>query len=320
MARSTKVFVAACIAVTISVFGNGCAAPADDADKFREGLPLQEEVALRVPSGRSGMTKSQGLRIATEGSAGEKARYYQMTRDLSDAVDFGTAVIIGGLWTLAHTAPTTIEPKKAVWGPAAANALEPAIWRFTVMEIGDAEYDYVLEGQSRTGGEWLTVLRGHGYGRSRSEHKTGWFEADNDAYRKLDPTRGRDEGSTKVTFDLTRPPATIAVELRPTREKGWVDLKVTHDDGGAGSVEITGLADVDPSKTTKLEDVHLVSRWTSNGSGRADVILENGDLPRVVEASECWSTSFARVYYEDTVDFEPASGDEKSCALAQAQL
>lgn len=328
MSSSSLALVAAAITLsTVTAFGSGCAAPVDNAEKFREPLPNQEEVALRVPSNGAGATTtkstSAGLHITTEPGIGDgvsKARYYQMTRDLTAAVDFGTAIILGSIWAIVHTPPTTIESKKAVWGPGSGNALEPAIWRFSVTEVGDAEYDYVLEGQPKEGGEWLPVLTGHGFGKSRPEHKQGWFKADNDNYKKLEPTRGHDEGTTKVTFDLKQLPASINVELRPNAAKGWADVNVIHQTGGAGSVEITGLADIDDSKATKLEDVHLISQWATNGSGRADVVMKNGDLPFTVDATECWSTSFARVYYQDTVNFEPKSGDPNVCAFTQPKL
>ena len=132
---------------------------------------------------------------------------------------------------------------------------------------------------------------------------------------------GRGQVSTRsmsLSFSLSKLPATIAVELRPGDGKGWADVKVTHADAGAGTVEISGIGDIDDSKTTQLENIHLLSRWTSAGSGRADIELKNGDLPFTVTARECWSTSFERVYYQDTVNFEPATGQESSCALPAA--
>jgi hypothetical protein len=302
------------LSFVLAAFANGCTAASDDADRFREPIPVKEEVALAVPNGTA--TTRQGLRIATVPTLGEVARYYRLTRDLTSGVDGVTALILGGVWAIVNTTPTSIEPKKAVWGPGSGNALEPAVWRFTVREVGDAEYDYVLEGQSKTGGPWLSVLSGHGYGKSRPEHKQGLFNIDNDAYRTLEPTRGKDEGNAKVTYDLRQLPATIDVELRPDPAKGWIDLHVTHDPQGAGSIRVSGLGDLDDSKLTRLENVELVSRWTSNGSGRADVALANGDLPFAVEATECWSPTFTRVYYKDSVNFEPPIGEASSCSLA----
>jgi hypothetical protein len=313
MKRSAWVWVAA---VTAGVFGTGCAVEAKEADRFREAIPEAEAVSLAVPGPKGGATgtTTQGLHFSNLGGDGT-ARYYRFTRDLTRSVDVGTAFILGAVWAIVHTDPTTIEPKRAVWGPGQANALEPAVWRFTVTEVGDATYDYVLEGQPKAGGAWSTVLRGHGFGKSKPEHKSGWFEIDNEAMRTLDPAEGKDRGTAKVTFDLTKLPATIAVELRPIDGAGFTDVTVTHAEGGAGAVDITALADIDDSKATKLEDVRVESRWTPAGSGRADIELSKGDLPFVVTATECWSETFARVYYEDTVDFEPSSGDASACAL-----
>jgi len=308
MKASSKIVVLALIS---AAFGGGCTETSDDADRFREPIPVKEEVALAVPNATS--TTTQGLRIATNGTSGEVARWYKLTREFTGGVDGATALILGGVWAIVNTPPTSIENKKAVWGPGSGNALEPAVWRFTVTEVGNAEYDYVLEGQPKSGGDWRTVLRGKGYGKSRPEHRQGTFTIDNDAYRTLEPTYGKDEGTAKFVYDLRGTPSSIDVELRPPAAKGWIDLRVKHEAKGAGSIVVEGLGDLDESKATKLEDVKVTSRWTLNGSGRADVSIKNGDLPFPVDATECWSPSFARVYYKDTADFEPPVGTESSC-------
>lgn len=310
-----------CVMAAAMATAAGCAVQPDEADRFREAVPQQDEVALRVPGGEaSSGARPQGLRVLTNGGAAETARYYRFTREITGAVDFGTAAILGAVWAIVHSPPTTIEAKRAVWGPGQANALEPAVWRFTVEEKAEGEYDYVLEGRPKAGGEFLTALRGHGYGKAHPLHRQGWFEADNDVFRTLDPANARDHGTTKVTYDLKSLPATIAVALRPGADRGSADVVVTHEAAGAGSVDITALGDIDDSKATKLEDVRLLSRWSSAGAGRADVLMKGGDLPTTVKATECWSESFSRVFYEDTVSFEPKSGDAAACAFPASSL
>ena len=303
-----KLLVVGYVGVTI---GAGCVANGDDAEAFREGVPQADDVALRVPGGSSTATARQGLEIAANAIGPGTARYYRFSRDITSGVDGATASILGGIWFIVHLPPTTVDAKTAVWGPWQGNALDPAIYKFTATEVGDAEYDYSLEGRPKAGGDFVVVLRGHGYGKSRPEHRSGWFQWDNDARRTLDPDRAKDTGTAKVTYDLRQAPAAIRVELRPAA--GSADIAVTHDVGGAGALEITALADIDDSKTTKLENVHLSSRWDTSGAGRADIALANGDLPLAVSATECWSISFARLYYKDTVDFEPAFGDASAC-------
>ncbi len=308
MRRSVNVLVCAFVMA-------GCVAKEDDAERFRQAVPLAEDVALRVPSGsNAGGTTTKGLRLSGgPTTTTSSAEYYRFTRDLTGAIDFGTGVILGSIWIVVHTQPTAIDAKHAVWGPGNGSALDPVVWRFTVTEVGDQEYDYVLEGQRKGTTDWIPALTGHG------DNKTGWFAADNDAWHQLDPEHDHDTGSTKVTFDLRKLPATIAVERKDV-DAQWVNIDVTHEAGGAGSVEITGHADFDAAKGTKPEDIRLVSRWLTNGSGRADAQLENGDMPLKVNASECWSDSLARVYYKDTVDYEPPSGDATKCSLDAAKL
>lgn len=319
MAKAVRVLTCAFVMAAI---GQGCVVKQDDADRFRQAVPQADEVALKVPGGsNAGGTTTKDLRLSGGPvTTSSSAEYYRFTRDLTGAVDFGTAVILGAIWAVVHTQPTSIDGKHAVWGPGNGSALDPVVWRFTVTEVGDKEYDYVLEGQRKGTSDFVPLLTGHGYGEERAEHRSGWFQADNDAFAKLDPDRNHDSGMLKVTYDLRQIPATIGVELKKSPDQGWANVLVTHDAGGAGSVEITGHADFDASKGTKLEDIHIVSRWLTSGAGRADAEIQNGDMPFRVDASECWSDSFARVYYKDTVDYEPASGDAKACSLDAAKL
>lgn len=303
-----------------------------EADAFREALPLQSDVALGVPGSQATNVGTKNIHLATtpvggsattddSGSLSDStAQYYTFTRDITGAVDFTTAVILGGIWAIVHSDPTSIETDKAVWGPGSSNALEPTIWRFTVTKVGDAEYDYILEGQPKSGGAWLPVLNGHGYGASRPEHKMGWFQANNDNYKTLEPSEGHDEGTTKITWDLRQSPATIDVELRPEADHGSLDVNVTHLADGGGSVDIAGTTDIDAATSTQLETVHLLSQWNNTGAGRADVQLSGGELPVTVDASECWSSAFTRSFYKDNVNFEQASGDDSVCAFSAAKL
>lgn len=305
------------VAVAGGVLLSGCTIAPDDAGRFREAVPTGESVALRVPGASGAASTSQGLRIQspTKASATSDARFYTFTRDLTRAVDRTTGEILGMVWTLANLTPTTVEAKKATWGPASSTGLEPNEWRFVVTEVATGEYDYTLEGRAKAGGQFRAILTGKGYGKAHASHETGWFQVDADAYRALEPGETDDEGTTKITYDLAHAPSTIAVELRPPTEKGFIDVKVTHASAGAGQVDIRALTDVEGSQSSQLEDVTVASRWDGSGAGRADVVMEKGDLPMRVTATECWSASFSQVFYEDTVSSQPKVGDVSSCAF-----
>jgi hypothetical protein len=312
----TKVLACAFVLASVAM---GCQ-PKDDADRFRSAVPAKEDVALKIPgSSDSGGTTTQSLHpLGNPPSVSSSAEYYRFTRDITDVVDFGTAVILGAIEIIVHSPPTTIDSTHAVWGPGSGDALDPVVWRFTVTEVAPDEYDYVLEGQRKGTSDFVAALSGHGFGDASPSHKQGWFQADNDALASLDPDRNHDTGSTKVTFDLRQIPASIAVDI-DKKTDGSAHVVVTHEAGGAGEVDITAHTDIDPSKGSGLEDVTLHSKWLTDGSGRADAQLAGGDLPTTVDATECWSTTFSRVYYQDTVSYEPTSGDASKCSLASTK-
>jgi hypothetical protein len=322
MALRATTKVLACAFVTTAAAAIGCQPKQDDADRFRQAVPQADEVALKVPgAGSTSSTTTKDVRLSggPTPTTTSDAEYYRFTRDLTNGVDWGTGIILGAVWLVVNTPPTTIDTNHAVWGPGNGNALDPVTWRFSVTEVGDHEYDYVLEGQRKGSSDFVTVLNGHGYGEERPEHKTGWFLANNDAFHTLDPDNAHDTGTTKVTFDLRALPATIDVELKHPADGSFANVDVTHEAGGAGAVVVSAHADIDPTKGSKLEDIALTSRWLTDGSGRADVEIKGGDMPLTVDASECWSPTFARVYYKDTVNYEAATGSESACSLTAAK-
>src|SRR6266542_2143585 len=107
----------------------GCAAKTDEGDKFREALPATSDVNLSVP--RSGdATSAQTLAIGSSDGTSGYAKFYTFTRIV-------TGAILGTLWLVVHTHPTTIDEHQATWGPGSGDALSPVVWRLTVKEVGN---------------------------------------------------------------------------------------------------------------------------------------------------------------------------------------
>ncbi|GAC1377149.1 MAG: hypothetical protein NVSMB47_22230 [Polyangiales bacterium] len=300
----------------------GCALKTDDAAKFREGIPQSSEVALAVPrSGGSGSTVgAKGLSAKGAPAPATDARYYRFTRDIADGVDWGTTEILGLVWLIVHQPPTTVDAHRAVWGPGNGDALDPVQYRFVATEVGTDEYDYVLSGRpkgSTSEGDFKALLTGHGFGEKSPSHRLGWFLLDNDAHNALDPARAKDDGTVRVDYDGRSFPVKIAVDAHSTADaKGWFKVALTHDKDGGGQVGIDALGDIEEVKGDgKLETVTLDSRWNATGAGRADAQMSGGDLSTTVTATECWSTSFSRVFYTDNVSHEPTVGVASACAF-----
>ena len=303
----------------------------EDADEFRDAIPRAEAVRLAEPEASAGGTASSATRTAGEDApwaGGPWSEYYGFTRIVRDGVNGVTGVILGGLWLIVHTRPSTLSEDEAVWGPH-SDALEPAEWQLRVTEVRQHEYDYVLEGRPKgTAEPFRAVLTGKGWGRKHDRHGDGHFEIDLDTARELDPLKHQDDsGTVRITHDL--PPTItqdlwlgdrfISAEVRPTDESVWWTVDSSQYEDGSGTLVVNAEDDIDETRTTAAEAVQISSQWRPDGAGRADITISGGDLPTEVlsvSAVECWGSDFYRSYYTDSIDHQPTEGEASACAFA----
>ena len=320
-------------AALATVVGPGCAlGSGDDADRFREAIPQADAVTVPGPEQRAaGNQASQSLTASDEPWAnGPWAHYYGFTREVRDGVNHVTGAILGSVWLVVHTNPSTVSEKEAIWGPY-TDALEPATWRLRVTEVAHDKYDYFLEGRPKTSdsdSDWVAVLEGTGFGKNHPKHGDGQFTLDLDAARALDPFTSEDTGKIVVEHDLPSDitsniaalPRVIRADVQPSEGAEWFTVTSTANEDGTGDLLVNAFADADDSQATQPEDIQIQSRWQNDGSGRADITLSGGDIPQsfgVVTAVECWGNDFMRVYYSDSVSYAPTEGDPTACPYAE---
>jgi hypothetical protein len=312
----------------------------DDGAEFREAVPHQEAVVVAGPeSAAEGESRSASITDTRRAQAsepwarGEYAFWYGFTRHVRGGVNLVTAAVLGNVWALVHSPPSSVGDEEAVWGPY-TDALEPVTYRFRVTRVAEAEYDYVLEGRPKTSeddGDYRAILSGRGYGQSHEQHGQGEFTVDVDVARELDPFSGdpKDSGTLRVQHylpaDVTTGgdalPRTIIAEARPSASEEWFTVTSNAAEDGSGTLHVDALGDVDDTKLTALEDIVIDSQWRSDGAGRADIVLAGGDVPAglgSVTAVECWGADFMRSYYSDSVELSPAFGDPTACAFDSA--
>ncbi len=303
----------------------------DDVSEYREALPEAANVRVAGPEAESGGDRTQAARgaaLLADGAtrASGTAEWYRFTRNVRDGVNLVTAGVLGSVWYVVHTRPTTVGEDYAEWGPY-TDALDPVTWRLRVDRVDDHEYDYRLEGRPRASdseSDYLTVLEGKGYGRADSRHGDGHFTIDLDAQRTLDPDRHEDDaGTVSITHDLPAAsrrrlgalPREISAVLDPPGDTELTIVSNANEDG-TGQLEVSGRVDVDDSKQTALEEVAVLSRFRADGAGRADVVIAAGDVPASLGAlsvSECWGSDFFRTHYADSAEFSPTEGDASAC-------
>ncbi len=314
--------------VLAATASSGCALKADGGEnEFREALPAVGSVKVDGPDGARADMGTQAGTFGTKagGAASDPAFWYTFTRDLRDGVNVVTGVVLVSVWAIVHTEPSELDEDHAVFGPYEGDALEPARYRLSVTRIGENHFRYVLEGQKKSGGKYLNVLDGDGYGRASDSHGDGQFVLDLGNAKLLDPSRhANDSGKVTIVHELPADvgrrrdalPRTITATVEPEGEASLTITSRAHEDH-TGELTLTAHADIDDSHATALEDVNVVSRWRSTGAGRADVGIAGGDLPSAgldaVSAVECWGTDFGRVYYTDSAGINATEGNAAEC-------
>ena len=321
---SPLAFVLAAIALP------GCAAEKTESNEFQEALPEQGSVNVDGPDGaRADAGTAAGMRgTLADGATSDPAFWYTFTRDLRDGVNVVTGVVLVSVWAIAHTEPAEIDDDHAVWGPFEGDSLDPARYRLTITKIGEHHFRYVLAGQKKSGGDYLSVLDGDGYSRASDSHGDGQFVLDLAKAKVLDPSRHRDDsGSVTIVHDLPSDvgrrrdalPRTITATVSP---EGGASLSIMSqaNEDHTGELDLDAHGDISDTHDTALEDVRLVSRWANTGAGRADIGISGGDLPAsgfdAVSVVECWGMDFSQVFYTDSAGIKPTVGAASECVYS----
>jgi hypothetical protein len=332
MYSKTRYWLLGCSIASFSLSAlSGCTLDKkDEAGEFREAVPETQAVALPGPDASSSISaaaEGPSQRTLSTGAGTPYAKWYGFTREVRDGVNTVTAAVLGSVWLVVQSTPTAVSADSATWGPWDDDRLSPARYRVRVTRVAPDEYEYVFEGHSKTSAvdtDYRAVLTGHGYGKSHAKHGQGTFTIDLDVAKALDPYKHpNDSGKVAVTHDLPHYfsetiaalPRTITAEVTPLGEAHYtVESRALVDH--SGTIHVDAHVDIDDSKTTKLEDVLVDSRWATSGAGRADITIVGGDLPAnipMVGATECWGTDFKQTYYEDSEGFEPVTGELSAC-------
>lgn len=303
----------------LTLVSTGCIIQ-EAAPPIGQALPTADNVRIKLPEG----AEAQAL--------GQLADYYVITRNVSRDLNGGAAWVLIWVHAVVQFPPTTVDGDTYTWGPG-SNALDPAEHRLVVVDNGDGTYDWSLDGRSKLdpSAEFEPVIYGHAVPGAIAHRGSGSFVLDFDAAERVNPIDNDAVGTVTVVYDLEPEGVDLAGTLDmiiDTRELDGdgVEQDVHFEYGyaertdGSGELSFAIHGDLDDDGAL-VEDALIRSRWLATGAGRADVRVQGGDLGAlVVEASECWSTSFGRTYYADNQGWMPTEGSEADCAFAEADL
>jgi hypothetical protein len=301
--RTLKSLFAATVLVSLTA-ASGCvkqdAAPAGLA----KGIPTSDQVAIKLP-------------IAKTKSIGQLADYYVTTRNVTRMFNGGTAWVLTLIHAIVQYPVTNVVGNVYTWGPW-TDALNPAEYQLQVTALADGTFDYVLSGRNKTvaGSTFITVIDGHSDPRPGENLGNGSFLLDMDASRIVNPIDSGDgTGQLTVHFDL----AARHLDLGLAQATTTADYAYDEAADGSGDMTFDFQGDVN-NNGSALENIQIRSRWLPTGAGRGDARVTGGDIaPNVATASECWDTTFGRVFFTDSWG-APEEGTVGACAFANVDL
>ncbi len=302
-------------AAFLMLTATGCPKERGDGspEEARDAIPGAEHMKVEVPD-QAG--KAPGL--------GQVANLYLATLGTATVLNGGAALVLILAKTVVSFPVTSTEGDTYIWGPWTESGLRPGEYRMTARLNDDGDYEWRFEGRKKTDttAPFLAIVSGVAT-PGRPHRGSGSFTLDFDVARAIDPFENpEDQGQISVTYDLESSPITVSMDaerLAPTPGGGSA-LTTFHygysqEQSGAGTLSFTAYGDTDdPGSDWEMSEIQ--SRWRADGAGRSDVTISGGDLDAgSVTATECWDSSFARVYYTDSVVWVPTEGSASACAF-----
>ncbi len=278
------------------------------ADEFRNGVPRQDTVTMKVP----GRAAGQALTVEEQQQAlkGQTADFYSLTRLVTGVVN-GGAFFVGVLVReVVRHPPTTLTDTQATWGPW-TEPLDPIAWKVTINKVGEHQFQYKFDGKPKNGPDsgFVTILAGahtaaiDGSGQAIEGFGHGSFTLDWDARATLPLPNPKEVGTANYTYARMGGNETTEINAQfkqvlddETKQRVDVDYHFAQQPGADGMMDFVHSAPAGKDKPAGKWAVK--SRWKNSGAGRSDIKAANADMPAAFNASECWNEGFASTFLQ----------------------
>ncbi len=255
---------------------------------------------------------------------GETAEWYRATRDVTRVLNGGTAWVLTVVHTIVQFPATSRSGDTLTWGPY-SQALDPAEWKLEVTQLANDSYHWTMSSRSKlqSTAQFEAIIDGNAVAGVTVGQGNSTFSIDFDAAERVNPTENDGVGQFNAAYDLAARHLTIDAVRLEDRGTGPTPITTHYEyneaSNGSGDMLLAMHGDTEDAGVL-AEDAAIHSRWMQNGAGRADIRLANGDLNATVTGSECWNTTFARVFYIDSATFMPSEGSATDCVFATASM
>lgn len=282
-------------------------------------LPTEEKLKINLP-----MDDSTAKDVD---SATDFAQYYSTTRNVTEGVNGIITAILGTVGYVTTLQPSWTDDTKtqAMWGPYSDSGLDPVETGLWVRLEEDESYTWALFYLPNGGAletDAVAIVAGIVDAGSTRDDATGQFGIDFTTAASMDPSVNlTGEWGVQYAYDPDGVGAVVAANdygFAAGGERVDAAYSYNEDYEGSGEMDLAWLADIDARGNNELATMR--SRWQADGQGRGDVQVTGGDLgSTVVSVSECWGSSFTRVFYTDSAGIESPEGSETDCAYSPAE-
>ncbi|HEY4055128.1 MAG TPA: hypothetical protein VGM39_00925 [Kofleriaceae bacterium] len=323
-----KLLTKSLLALALTSSFTACIKNDDAPAGLQKAIPTADQVKINLPQSASR-------------SVGQLADWYVATRNVTATFNGGSAWVLVLVHTIVQFPVTTVDGDVYTWGPWHDGALAPAEYRLDVTDNEDGTYNYQLLGRSRTetNAQFEVVIDGFADPRPGELQGNGSFKLDFDAGKRVNPIDADPtaRGSILAKYDLAAKHLELGIDS--TNDAGEpVAADYTYNEAASGAGDMVFDVDGDAGGGAAKEHITLRSRWNSDGNGRADARVTDGDitaaidaqnlqasLPDGVHASECWDGMFKRTFYTNNLAqydaaFPQPEGDVSACAFATEDL
>ncbi|MBK6848704.1 MAG: hypothetical protein IPG96_14630 [Proteobacteria bacterium] len=300
----------------------GCGADDAGLDAYRRAVPTSAALSVDVPAGTKEATPGQAAQALTAQRAGLYNLTYTISRQANGWIGAGLQIVEA----IVDYPPTSFEAGRAVWGPFTP-ALEPLSWTLEVTKTGEETYAYVLSARDKdqANDPMQAILSGTSVKGAGAPSVVGGYRGQYtlnfSALHALDAELYSETGTMLARYDLTGNERRLEMTLQDFVDDGDpaqdAEYGYVERADGSGEFRIAGLTDLEEDDSAQ-EHVVVRSTWNAQGAGRADAEFSGGNLSASVTATECWDPSFARSFYQDTIQGQLPGGELASCAFATA--
>ncbi len=280
-------------------------------------LPLQEQLEINLAGSDAEKSPSDPE---------DWASYYAATRNVTSTLNGMIAFVLGTVGNITSTVEpswTNEDKTKAMWGPHSNSGLDPNKTGLYVIANEDDSYSWALFFVPNGGtveDDAVPIVAGEVEAGARRDEATGMFAIDFTTANRMDPAVGSVGAfAVEYAYDADGVEALASMAAFGTDGGELHDAAYHYDEdyAGSGTMDLAWLDDVNATGTDEI--VTLQARWTEDGMGRGDAMVQGGDLGADnVTASECWGTDFKTSYWTDSIGLYDTVGEESACAYTPA--